>query len=36
MKEEASKLKLIVSDIYKADEYSSSLAESAQKAVVQG
>lgn len=35
MSEEASKLKSIVSDIYKADEYSSSLAESAQKAAVQ-
>jgi len=33
--EEANKLKSIVSDIYKADEYSSSLAESAQKATVQ-
>ena len=36
MSEEAGKLKSIVSDIYKADEYSSSLAESAQRAVVQG
>jgi len=36
MGEEANKLKSIVSDIYKADEYSSSLAESAQKAAVQG
>ena len=29
MSEEASKLKSVVSDIYKADEYSSSLTESA-------
>ena len=36
MSEEATKLKSIVSDIYKADEYSSSLAEAAQKAAVQG
>ncbi len=36
MTEQADKLKSIVSDIYKADEYSSSLAESAQKAAVQG
>ena len=36
MSEEAGKLKSIVSDIYKADEYSSSVAESAQRAVVQG
>lgn len=36
MSEEAGKLKSIVSDIYKADEYSSSLAESAQRAVAQG
>ncbi len=36
MNEEANKLKSIVSDIYKADEYSSSLAESAQRATVQG
>ena len=34
MREEVSKLKSIVSEIYKADEYSSSLAESAQKATV--
>ncbi len=34
MSEEVSKLKSIVSDIYKADEYSSSLAEAAQKAAV--
>ena len=34
MSAEASKLKSMVSEIYKADEYSSSLAESAQKAVV--
>ncbi len=36
MSEEANKLKSIVSDIYKADEYSSSLAESAQRATAQG
>ncbi len=36
MTEEAGKLKSMVSDIYKADEYASSLAESAQKAAVQG
>ena len=36
MREEASKLKSIVSDIYKADEYSSSLAEGVQRAAVQG
>lgn len=36
MHEEASKLKSIVSDIYKADEYASSLAEGVQKAAVQG
>lgn len=36
MTENASKLKSIVSDIYKADEYASSLAESAQRAAVQG
>ncbi len=36
MTERANKLKSMVSDIYKADEYSSSLAESAQKAAVQG
>ncbi len=36
MAEQASKLKSIVSEIYKADEYSSSLAEGAQKAAVQG
>ena len=36
MSEEAGKLKSIVSDIYKADEYASHLAESAQRAVVQG
>ena len=36
MAEPASKLKSMVSDIYKSDEYSSSLAESAQKAAVQG
>ena len=36
MSEEASKLKSIVSEIYKADEYSSSLAESAQRAAAQG
>lgn len=35
MTEEAKKLKSIVSDIYKSDEYSSSLAESAQRATVQ-
>ncbi len=34
--DQATKLKSIVSDIYRADEYSSSLAESAQKAVAQG
>ncbi len=34
--EEANKLKSVVSDIYKADEYSSRVAESAQKATVQG
>jgi ferritin-like metal-binding protein YciE len=34
MTEEANKLKSMVSNIYKADEYSSSLAESAQKAAV--
>jgi hypothetical protein len=36
MTEEAKKLKSIVSDIYKADEYSSHLAESAQRAAAQG
>ena len=36
MSEEANKLKSIVSEIYKADEYSSSLAEIVQKATVQG
>jgi len=36
MTEEANKLKSIVSDIYKADEYSSHLAESAQRAAAQG
>ena len=36
MSEEVGKLKSIVSDIYKADEYSSSLAENVQKAAVQG
>lgn len=36
MREEASKLKSIVSDIYKADEYASSLAESAQRVTAQG
>ncbi len=34
MSEQADKLKSIVSDIYKADEYSSSLAETAQGAAV--
>jgi ferritin-like metal-binding protein YciE len=36
MTEEARKLRSIVSDIYKADEYSSHLAESAQRAAAQG
>jgi len=36
MSEEANKLKSIVSDIYKADEYSSRVAESAQRATVLG
>ena len=36
MSEEAKKLKSIVSDIYKTNEYSSSVAEAAQKAAVQG
>lgn len=34
MTEQATKLKSMVSEIYKADEYSSSLAEAAQKAAV--
>ena len=36
MTEDANKLKSIVADIYKADEYSSSLAETAQRAFAQG
>ena len=36
MSEEANKLKSLVSDIYKADEYSSRVAEIAQKSTVQG
>jgi len=36
MTEEAKKLTSIVSDIYKADEYSSHLAESAKRAAAQG
>ncbi len=36
MTEQANKLKSIVSNIYKSDEYSSSLAEGAQKAALQG
>ncbi len=35
MTEEATKLKSIVASIYKGDEYSSSLAETAQKTVAQ-
>ncbi len=35
MREEATKLKSIVLDIYKADEYSSSLAEGVQRAAAQ-
>jgi ferritin-like metal-binding protein YciE len=35
MTEEANKLKSIVSDIYKGDEYASHLAESAQRAAAQ-
>jgi ferritin-like metal-binding protein YciE len=36
LNDQAQKLRSIVSDIYKADEYSSQLAESAQRAAAQG